>query len=447
MLLQACESKDSIRHAVIALGALDMTSQASRPQRHTRYTTHGNYGNTTSYHYQHAIKEYARAVKYAQIDGEKDFRMALITSLVILSFEGWIGNHEVAVQQIRIGTRLLKEWKERYRERTISGFSMPAPSDEENLLSHVFTRLSIQLRSPPADRPPQSSVSSPLPPLKIDGPECFERMPKSFNTLIEAGKFYSAIVRFAVSFVAQGLPRIARVSSLTGAYAVGVTGEIIPPEIAKAQATLTESLHRWMAAFDPLKNSREFKTLDEKKASITLELQMKATYMGTIKSLAQDEQVFDAYYEIYSDIVNLSEALLKCSNASKVPKFSFDSGVIIPLWFTGHKCRDIILRRRVISLLLNFPRREGVWDSVFAGLVIECLRGFEEEYIEDGKIPEWARIRSTNFDVDLEKRTVEVKCQQRTSATSSELVTKRKTVDYYVHTGITLEQVGAIIAR
>jgi len=202
-----------------------------------------------------------------------------------------------------------------------------------------------------------------------------------------------------------------------------------------------------MTAFTPFKTNSELKTFGEKKAAITLELQMKATYMGTIKSFAQDELVFDSYYEIYCDIVNLSEALLNCSTTSRVPKFCFDSGVIIPLWFTGHKCRDPIIRRRVISLLLKFPRREGVWDSVFAGLVIECLRGFEEEFMENGKVPGWARIRSTGFNVDLEKRTVEVICQQRTSASSDELVTKRKTVDYYVNTGITLEQVGAIIAR
>lgn len=87
-------------------------------------------------------------------------------------------------------------------------------------------------------------MSSPLPPLRIDSPESRERMPESFSTLAEAGKFYSAIVRFAVSFVAQGLPRIAKASSLTGAYTVASVGEKIPPEIAKAQTTLTNSLYR-----------------------------------------------------------------------------------------------------------------------------------------------------------------------------------------------------------
>ncbi|KUJ16116.1 uncharacterized protein LY89DRAFT_782423 [Mollisia scopiformis] len=444
IFLQACDAKKFIRQAAIALGALDVTSQASRPPSHTRYAARSNFNNPPNRHYQYALKEYAHAIKCAQMDGENDFRTALMTSLVILSFEGWLGNHEVAVQQIRLGTRLLKEWKERRREKSAPGSSLLAASDDENVLSHVFTRLSIQLRSATLPLP---SVSSELPPLRIDDPEKSERMPESFSDLTEAGKFYGNIVRFAVTFVAQGLPRIAGASSLTGAYQVGVaTGNQIPDDVAKAQATLTKSLHRWMKAFAWLRSNRKFQTLAEKKASITLELQMKATYMGAIKSLAQDELVFDAYHDIYRDIVNLSEALLNCSNTSRVPKFCFDSGVVIPLWFTGHKCRDPILRRKVISLLLSYPRREGVWDSVFAGLVIECLRAFEEEYMKDGEVPGWARIRNTSFDVDLKKRVVEVKCQQRMSATSDEVVLRRRTVDYYVHTGVTLEQVGAVIA-
>ncbi|KAH7306072.1 hypothetical protein BKA65DRAFT_601820 [Rhexocercosporidium sp. MPI-PUGE-AT-0058] len=440
MFLQACEARDTIRHAIVALGALDMTSRA-RSQGHIRDAARRDFGNTASHHYQYAIQQYARAIKYAQLEAGKDFRTTLMTCLVFLAVEGWLGNHEVAVQQIRIGTRLLMEWKER-----LKAAPAPEPSDDENVLAHVFTRLSIQLRPPTKDRPPQASAPAALP-LKIDVPQSLQRMPLTFSTLDEAGTFYGLIVRFAVSFVSQGLARIAREGSLTGAYTPGSTSEVIPPEVFKAQAALTDSLHHWMAAFAPLKNGSDFKNLDQKKACITLELQMKATYMGAIKSLVQDEMAFDAYYNIYRDIVDLSEALLNCSPAPKIPKFCFDSGVIIPLWFTGHKCRDPVLRRRVIALLLTFPRREGVWDSVFAGLVIEALRGFEEEFIEGGKVPGWARIRTTNFDVNIEKRTVEVQCQQRISPVSYDTITRRKTVDYYVYTGITLEQVGAVIAR
>ncbi|PBP21013.1 hypothetical protein BUE80_DR008177 [Diplocarpon rosae] len=361
----------------------------------------GSHSNITCNHYQRAIREYAKAIEYAQIDGQKDLRTALITSLVILSFEGWVGNHEAAFQQIRIGANLLKEWKERRRETTVPGYVRHALSEEEEVLSRVFTRLSIQTRSPPNNGSQMLPPSCSLPPLRIDVPERIVRMPKVFDSLSEAGEFYSSIVRFAVTFVSQGLPRMARAGSLTGTYTIEVIDAVIPREIMKAQAALTESLQRWMAAFTPLKTAAKYTSRDDRKASITLELQIKATYMGTVKSLAQDELVFDKYHQTYTDIVNLSEELLNCSDDSTVPSFSFDSAIIIPLWFTGHKCRSPILRRRVISLLLKYPRREGVWDSNFAGLVIDCLRSFEEQYIEGGRIPGWASMSKTFLDVSL----------------------------------------------
>lgn len=106
MFLQACESEAAIRHAVVALGALDKTSQASR---HNALETQKNSTDIASYHYQHALKEYSKAIKYAKAAIKKDLRTALMTSLTILSFEGWYGNHELALQQIRIGTGLLKQ--------------------------------------------------------------------------------------------------------------------------------------------------------------------------------------------------------------------------------------------------------------------------------------------------------------------------------------------------
>ncbi|CAL3972449.1 unnamed protein product [Diplocarpon coronariae] len=441
MFLQICESQKAVRHGVAALGALTMTSRAIQSQ--------GNHTlrNSTSNHYHRAVREYAQAIKYAQLDGQKDLRTALITSLVILSFEGWVGNHEAAFQQIRIGASLLREWKERQRWTAVPGYAIQALDEEEEVLSHVFTRLSIQSRSPPSDRPQPLSPSSSPPPLRIDVPKGLMRIPEVFGSLNEAGKSYSAIVRSAVVFVSQDLPRIARSSSLTGTYTAGAVDAVIPPEIIRAKAALAESIQRWMAAFSPLKIAANYMSLNDRKASITLELQMKATFMGTVKSLAQDELVFDGYHQVYGDIVNLCEELLKCSEDSTVPKFSFDSAVIIPLWFTGHKCRSPVLRRRVISLLLKYPRREGVWDSIFAGLVIDCLRGFEEQYIEDGRVPGWARIRETKYEIDLVKRTVEVRCEQRTSPTSQGTVMRRKTLGCYIHTGIPLEQIGAVIAR
>lgn len=68
----------------------------------------------------------------------------------------------------------------------------------------------------------------------------------------------------------------------------------------------------------------------------------------------------------------------------KMPSYfspSFELSPIVPLFITACRCRDPLIRRRAISLLLSFRRREGVWDSLGAGMVAaQCLK--KEENIE-----------------------------------------------------------------
>lgn len=54
---------------------------------------------------------------------------------------------------------------------------------------------------------------------------------------------------------------------------------------------------------------------------------------------------------------------------------SFELSPIVPLFITISRCRDPIIRRRALRLLLNYRRREGVWDSLGAGLVaVEIIK-------------------------------------------------------------------------
>lgn len=56
------------------------------------------------------------------------------------------------------------------------------------------------------------------------------------------------------------------------------------------------------------------------------------------------------------------------------------------MFIAARRCRDPIIRRRAVALLLNSRRREGRWDSLGAGLVAaECLK--KEEGLEHVDIP------------------------------------------------------------
>ncbi|KAF2867370.1 hypothetical protein BDV95DRAFT_582020 [Massariosphaeria phaeospora] len=72
------------------------------------------------------------------------------------------------------------------------------------------------------------------------------------------------------------------------------------------------------------------------------------------------------------------------------PVFSSNSGLLSGLWLVACMAIDPAQRRRSIAMLLNYPRREGVWDSVLAGRIAWEQMVLEEaaalgEYEEDVK--------------------------------------------------------------
>ncbi|KIV84253.1 hypothetical protein PV11_00043 [Exophiala sideris] len=112
-----------------------------------------------------------------------------------------------------------------------------------------------------------------------------------------------------------------------------------------------------------------------------------------------DQMVYDNYTDCFQNIFKLCRSVIELdstNNGSTAPKmsFSFDLGIIMPLYFVATTCRDPVIRRAALHLLLNCPRREGIWLSWMTGRVAEQIISIEE----DGIIrPEsWKDIPSQN---------------------------------------------------
>jgi hypothetical protein len=68
-----------------------------------------------------------------------------------------------------------------------------------------------------------------------------------------------------------------------------------------------------------------------------------------------------------------SKQVLECPYKKEIPKkqvtFSFDYGVVNPLYTASLACRDPIIWREAILLLASRPRREGIWGSAMYGTI------------------------------------------------------------------------------
>jgi hypothetical protein len=84
--------------------------------------------------------------------------------------------------------------------------------------------------------------------------------------------------------------------------------------------------------------------------------------LACITVCTDDETVFDSYNSIYAEVIDLIDLLLSHEASCRQttgPKFSFDTFANVPLHMVGQTCRDPILRRAVVRILHQYPRREG----------------------------------------------------------------------------------------
>lgn len=102
-----------------------------------------------------------------------------------------------------------------------------------------------------------------------------------------------------------------------------------------------------------------------------LRLLAKATFLGL-------ENRWDPCLAYFERMVFLAEILAaRLCEASK-PRLTLEPGLVVPLFFTAHRCRQPMLRRRAVSLLQRLNSQEGMWRSDAAAMVAQAMINVEE---------------------------------------------------------------------
>ncbi|KAF8863511.1 hypothetical protein BDZ45DRAFT_102262 [Acephala macrosclerotiorum] len=423
VLLQACVSEPSIRHAVVALGALDLTAESLQDFEKLSLD---DQNENPHQHHQNALRQYTTAIKEmraASARGEQDLRTTLLTCLVILCFEAWNGNQDLAVRQIQTGLRLVQAW----REEILINRKRQTITDDE--LIKTFSKLDVQAISFAEESTPERHA------LAMNGErELLDNMPASFSTIREAEIYESALLRKSMRFLAVQVP-LSKPPPPKRAFPVNGWWGLQDPQAVSIQQMIVAGISNWVAAFEPLWTRLKTENTCEKSLMIAsmLKLHMEACFIALLSVCATSEEIFDEYNTTFSEMIDLASFTLQVidQNRSKKPKFSFDSHVVIPLHMVVHKCRDKVIRRRAIDLLIRNPRREGVWDSTLGAKVGGWAMAVEEEFCDtNGKVLGWARIHGVLFEKDQDRRSALLTCEQRTGSESEEVVVRRKIVTW-----------------
>jgi hypothetical protein len=103
-----------------------------------------------------------------------------------------------------------------------------------------------------------------------------------------------------------------------------------------------------------------------------------------------------------------SHPSLLCVNHSvgdALPHFTFEIGLIPPLYFTALNCRHPLLHRKAIALLQQGSRRERLWGAEPIVRVAERVIELEDNNLEAGT-DGWPEEKDRIHDVAISQRVV-----------------------------------------
>jgi hypothetical protein len=166
--------------------------------------------------------------------------------------------------------------------------------------------------------------------------------------------------------------------------------------ISTTHAWLSGQFDRWSSAFESFM-ARNSSTADThfSHGSTLLRIFYITGQIWLAACISPKETMFDGMMDEFSAVIALASSLIHDSSYSHtgtLPKsstngpvlFTFEMGVIAPLYFTAIKCRDRKLRRQAISLLGSCtPRKEGLWDADILVYVTRRILEIEESGLED----------------------------------------------------------------
>jgi hypothetical protein len=100
-----------IRHAIIALGALDKTLDMTQRTDDLGSPDHREKGLESATHHRFVLQQYGKAIaqmRSSLFTQNQDYRAALILCILTICFEALNGDIQSALEQIRNGLKLIR---------------------------------------------------------------------------------------------------------------------------------------------------------------------------------------------------------------------------------------------------------------------------------------------------------------------------------------------------
>jgi len=417
LVLQACENEPSIRHAVIAIGALDMAFECGEISQNGTTPTSPQMDERRSNavsHHQFALQQYAKAIKQMRdtlSEPRRDMRNTLIACLLFVCFETFHANNHLALDEAQSGLKMVNGWLPQFvKQGALHANHVPGPRSPasyviEDELIHAFTRLDLVL----------FSNEEPLPKCSKSRPSILEvcrLMPETFLSVEEARMYWDLMWRQTLQYIANGTGW-SSILGLEDSERIR-SGEFWESSFHDSRQRGDEreedylgALAQWSRAFEHLFIDSQ-RNLKDFASATSLSLQHKACQLAIAGSF-RGEMYYDGHLKTFKEILSLSERLMlyiKDRESADRTIISLERLVTGSIYMVARFCRDRNTRRKAIAMLEATPRREGTWDSVLMARIASISMGIEEDHWAGGHfVPERARIKAIKTKVNMKERT------------------------------------------
>ena len=362
IVLQLSATQDPVRTAVVALSCLHESFEK----------THGNIETVRHVDSSQvlALQQYNKAISQtAQILNFQDATscgVAMISCLLFICLELIQDNYTISIDHLVSGLRML-----RYCQNAALGVSsQPSLSLLHDNLNQFFGRLVVQTMF----------MADTHFDVRVIPKHSEEKERTSLASVTEARDTLDAIFLSVYPF----LHLIKREPN----HGMGKS----------YQQTLSNRLERWYQLLRKFEaESREKLTSKDITGIQLLEIHYTCLSVMIDTSLDASQCFLEPPASSFLHIVNVIETLLEQQSKSirsdsrppsGLPYYSFDLGVIGPLFYTAVKCWNPELRQKVISLLQHpaIPHREGIWKSSMTLSMAQRIIKLQEQIVRSAAV-------------------------------------------------------------